>query len=286
MKCFLPILVSILALVAIEGFAQPQAAPVTTQPATVTLPAQVVVGAPPTQPSAPAQPAGTFNAVPPAPPAPAPAGAAAASPAPPTPTLAAVAPLLPPASECEPLDETVMNKFDAFFLLTRLVDTYTLGKNEAMGPPLNASYAPLTILAPSSTLDFLRVNNINVRELASNPLQTILFAPTLAGHFIRGYYPADALPTNPVPTLCGATCGDVQFTPGNPVTVHRVNMPEAVVNITTPNIAQCPGQWVIHEVTGYLYNNVTDPVAAAAPALDLSYALGGEWDTYEVAGNP
>jgi hypothetical protein len=198
----------------------------------------------------------------------------------------AAGPLLPPAGECEPLDILTMNQFDAFFLLTRLVDTYTLGKNEAMGPPLNASYAPLTILAPSSTVDFLRANNINIRELASNPLQTILFAPTLAGHFIRGYYPADALPLNPVPTLCGNVCGDVQFTPGETVQVHRVNNPTQTVNITTPNAAVCQGQWVIHEVSGYLYTNVTDPVAAAAPALDLSYALGGEWDQYQVAGSP
>ena len=41
---------------------------------------------------------------------------------------------------------------------------------------------------------------------------------------------------------------------------------------------------MIHEVSGYLYQNVTDPVAAAAPALDMAYALGGEWDTYNIAG--
>jgi hypothetical protein len=198
----------------------------------------------------------------------------------------AVGSLLPPAAECEPLDKVMMNKYDEFFLLTRLVDTYTLGQNQEMETPLNSSYAPLTILATSSTVDFLRVNDINIRDLASNPLQTILFAPTLAGHFIRGYYPADALPLTPVPTLCGAVCGDVEFTPGESVQVHRVNMPSSVVNITTPNVAQCPGYWVIHEVDGYLFTNVTDPVAAAAPALDLSYALGGEWDTYNVVGMP
>lgn len=275
MRCLLPIFVSIVLSLAII---QSNAQPIETQPAAVVLPAEVVVEAPPTPPEEPIQPPGTF----PAPTTPPAAPAAVA----PTPPFEAVAPLLPPPSECEPLDELFMNKYDVFFLLTRLVDTYTLGQNQPVGPPLNNSYAPLTILAPASTVDFLRQNNIDVRELATEPLQTILFAPTLAGHFIRGYYPADALPLDPVPTLCGAVCGDVQFTPGESVTVHRVNMPDVTVNITEPNVAQCPGQWVIHEVGGYLYNNVTDPVAAAGPALDLSYALGGEWDTFLVAGVP
>lgn len=279
MRFLLPVFVSVIALAVLQNNAQP----VETQPATVILPAEVVVEAPPTPPGEPIQPPGTLTDMPAPTTPPAPAAPVAAAP---TPPLEAAGPLLPPAAECEPLDQVVMNRYDAFFLLTRLVDTYTLGQNQPMGPPLNTSYAPLTILAPASAVDFLRVNNINIRDLASNPLQTILFAPTLAGHFIRGYYPADALPVDPVPTLCGAECGDVQFTQGESVTVHRVNMPDATINITVPNVAQCPGEWVIHEVGGYLFHNVTDPVAAAAPALDLSYALGGEWDTYNVAGMP
>jgi len=287
MRCLLPIFVSILALAVLQSNAQP----VETEPATVILPAEVVVGAPLTPPDEPVQPPGTFPATPAptTPPAPAPPTVAPLTPpleAELTPPLEAAGPLLPPPSECEPLDEFIMNEYDVFFLLTRLVDTYTFGQNQPMGPPLNSSFAPLTILAPASTVDFLRVNNIDVRELAVEPLQTILFAPTLASHFIRGYYPADALPLNPVPTLCGVECGDVQFTPGESVTVSRVNMPDVTVNITEPNVAQCPGEWVIHEVDGYLFNNVTDPVAAAAPALDLSTALGGEWDTFLVAGVP
>lgn len=54
------------------------------------------------------------------------------------------------------------------------------------------------------------------------------------------------------------------------------------VTITKPNAFVCPGQWVIHEVDGLLYTPVKDPLLAAAPALDLSYALGGQWDTYTV----
>ena len=68
------------------------------------------------------------------------------------------------------------------------------------------------------------------------------------------------------------------------VRVQRVQNPSSVVNITKPNAALCPGEWVVHEVSGFLYANVTDPLAAAAPALDLSYALGGQWDTFAVTG--
>ena len=173
----------ILALLSAHCRAQAQAP----QPATVTLPAQVVVSptAPPTQPIPSPAPAPVAAAGPaPTPPV---------SPAPPTPPLQAAAPLLPPAAECELLDEYIKNNFDAFFLLTRLIDSYTLQSPEP-GTPLNASYAPLTILAPTSTVDFFRKNNINIRELAASPLRSILLAPTVSSHFIRGYFPADALP--------------------------------------------------------------------------------------------
>lgn len=172
----------VLVLFSAQCSAQPQAP----QPATVTLPAQVVVS--PTPPPTEPVPAPTPAAA-----APGPAPTAPVSPAPPTPPLMAAAPLLPPAAECELLDQYIKVNYDAFFLLTRLIDSYTLNTTEP-GTPLNASYAPLTILAPTSTVDFFRKNNINIRDLAASPLQSILLAPTVASHFVRGYFPADALP--------------------------------------------------------------------------------------------
>lgn len=64
-------------------------------------------------------------------------------------------------------------------------------------PPLNASYTPLTILAPTQqpTITFLEDAGINLRTLASSPLQSVLLAPSLGAHFVRGYFPATALPS-------------------------------------------------------------------------------------------
>ena len=173
----------VLALLSAQCNAQPQAP----TSATVTLPAQVVVSPSP----APVQPAPGPVAAPT--PAAGPAPVPPTSPAPPTPPLQAAAPLLPPAAECERVDTYIKDNYDVFFLLTRLIDSYTLQATEP-SPPLNASYTPLTILAPKSTIDFLQKNNINIRELAASPLQSILLAPTVASHFVRGYFPADALP--------------------------------------------------------------------------------------------
>lgn len=72
--------------------------------------------------------------------------------------------------------------------------------------------------------------------------------------------------------------------PTNPVRVQLVSNATSNVTITTPNVIECPGQWVVHEVDGLLYTQVTDPLQAAAPALDLSYALNGEWNTFPIAG--
>jgi len=85
-----------------------------------------------------------------------------------------------------------------------------------------------------------------------------------------------------VQTLCGDTCGPLSFKFSDPVEVVVEGNPQANATITKLNAFDCPGQWVIHEVDSYLYVPVKDPTQAAGPALDLSYALGGQWDTYPV----
>ena len=182
------LLVLTLAVTARHSIAQQQPG---TVPATVVLPAQAVIAAPPTAAAAAPtqQPPGTFSA------APQPATAAAAAPgAELKPPLMTAAPLLPPVGECEALDEFIKDKYAEFFILSRLINAYTL-KNMEPSMPLNSSYAPLTILAPSNVIQFLIQNNVNIKKLAASPLQTILFAPTVAGHFLRGYFPANALPS-------------------------------------------------------------------------------------------
>ncbi len=66
--------------------------------------------------------------------------------------------------------------------------------------------------------------------------------------------------------------------------VELVSNHNANVTIVTPNVLDCPGQYVVHEVDGFLFTQVTDPLQAAAPALDLSYALNGVWNTFPIAG--
>ena len=81
----------------------------------------------------------------------------------------------------------------------------------------------------------------------------------------------------PVDTLCGAPCGPATFTPSNPV---RVSFPGgAAATITHPNVAECPGQWVVHEISNFFYTQVTDPLQVRggftkrnAPAAALARA--------------
>jgi hypothetical protein len=80
----------------------------------------------------------------------------------------------------------------------RLVNLYTLADSSSPTPPLNASYAPLTILAPDSVA-FLRRSRLDPGSLAGDPLQAVLLAPTLGAHFVRGYFPASALPSERIP---------------------------------------------------------------------------------------
>lgn len=152
-------------------FAVGQQQPAEQQPTTtVILPSQVTSSPPPP----PVTPISTTPPTPPPPP--------------------------PPSAECLPLDQFIKQHYDAFFVLTRLIDTYTLNNEPPNAPPLNSSYAPLTILAPTSksVIDFLMKNKVNVRELATDPLRSVLLAPTLGAHFARGYYPAESLPSTRV----------------------------------------------------------------------------------------
>lgn len=290
-----------------SSMAQPGSPPAVVLPAEVVIPTSPGVASPAVQPPGTAPTGGSV---------PSPGGP---SPVPPGPPVAAETPPIPPAGpvsmaplpECPALDEYMRTKYDVFFSLTRLVDSYTLS-DEPPSPPLNQSYLPLTILAPSSkaSIQFLFQNGLNLQYLAENPLQSVLLAPTLSSHFVKGYFPASALPSKskcttcelqillfivnlhnylhhaaePVETLCGSACGPVQFMPTNPVRVQLVSNATSNVTITTPNVIECPGQWVVHEVDGLLYTQVTDPLQAAAPALDLSYALNGEWNTFPIAG--
>jgi hypothetical protein len=48
--------------------------------------------------------------------------------------------------------------------------------------------------------------------------------------------------------------------------VGLANDPGVSVNITKPNAADCPGRWVVHEVDGYLYSPVSDPLQVSCPA--------------------
>lgn len=92
---------------------------------------------------------------------------------------------------------------------------YTLDNTEPTSA-LNATYEPITILVPQdSTVDFLRAQNIDITSLAKSSLQSVLLAPTLTQHFVRGYWPANALPVQPVETLCGPSCAAVQFRAGD-----------------------------------------------------------------------
>jgi hypothetical protein len=179
----------------------------------------------------------------------------------------------------------------SFLTNCRLVHAYTLERPQA-GEAINQTAVPLTILAPSrGTVEFLQDNDLDFRQIAADPLQAVLLAPTVASHYISGYYPASALPVNPVDTLCGEACGPVQFSlvggeDGQEprVQVSMANNASISVNVTRPNVAECPGVYVIHEVDGYLFNQVQNPLEAAAPALNVANALGGEFATYNLLG--
>ena len=80
-----------------------------------------------------------------------------------------------------------------------LVNQYTHVNQpaSAAGVPLNQTYLPLTVLAPSTsnTTDFLFNNNMPIQNLAENRRQVELLAPSLASHFVSGYFPAGNYPS-------------------------------------------------------------------------------------------
>lgn len=182
-----------------SSMAQPGSPPAVVLPAEVVIPTSPGVASPAVQPPGTAPTGGSV---------PSPGGP---SPVPPGPPVAAETPPIPPAGpvsmaplpECPALDEYMRTKYDVFFSLTRLVDSYTLS-DEPPSPPLNQSYLPLTILAPSSkaSIQFLFQNGLNLQYLAENPLQSVLLAPTLSSHFVKGYFPASALPSKLKCTTC------------------------------------------------------------------------------------
>ena len=92
--------------------------------------------------------------------------------------------------------------------------------------------------------------------------------------------PAD----QPVNTLCTDTCGQLAFVNKTSEIVELVRHPNVNVTITTPNVAVCPGKWVVHEVSSILYYENPNPANVTTPALNLAYALNGEWNTFPVTG--
>ena len=75
-------------------------------------------------------------------------------------------------------------------------------------------------------------------------------------------------------------CGRSVFAAEQPVRVSLERNASASTTITKLNAYDCPGQYVVHEVDAFLYTQVADPVQAAQPALNLEWALGGEWDSF------
>lgn len=57
---------------------------------------------------------------------------------------------------------------------------------------------------------------------------------------------------------------------------------EDQVELVTTDVANCPGQWVIHEVDGILLSPTVDQDGAREVAKTLTYGLGGEFDTFDL----
>jgi len=57
---------------------------------------------------------------------------------------------------------------------------------------------------------------------------------------------------------------------------------EDQVQLVTPDVANCPGQWVVHEVDGILLSPTVDQEGAREVARTLTYGLGGEFDTFDL----
>jgi hypothetical protein len=175
-------------LAPIAAPAAPGAAPVVP-----VVPVQAVAPAAPAAPAPVAAPA----AVPPpaAPTTPAPAAPEAVVPPGAAPVAAAAAAPPPPPPPCPPLDALLKREYDSLFMLTRLVNLYTEQRTVLPTAPLNASFGPVTVLAPREGARVLPgAAGLDLRGLAAHPLQAILLAPTLGAQFVLGYYPATALP--------------------------------------------------------------------------------------------
>ena len=182
-----------------QSLGQPQVIPVPASPQPARLvPAELVVPlSPGTNLTSPSPMPPPVVPVPePAPPTPVP-GVPAPQAAPVIATPASRPPPPPPA--CPGLDGYIRLHYPDFFMLTRLVNQYTHVNQpaSAAGVPLNQTYLPLTVLAPSTsnTTDFLFNNNMPIQNLAENRRQVELLAPSLASHFVSGYFPAGNYPS-------------------------------------------------------------------------------------------
>lgn len=187
-----------------------------------------------------------------------------------------------PTWPCDRFDEFVQKNYPNWFLLLRLINLYTQDDPVAPGPALNltAFGGPVTVLAPTASAEFLLQNDINMQELVKQPLASILLAPSMANHFVLGYH-ENVIPPQPQ-TACGSSC--------TPLSVQTINDQSTVsntdfgVNVVKRNVANCPGQWVVHEVDSILFNPVESGINATQSALVLANGLGGLFDTFNLVG--